>query len=184
MKNLKIAAFVNKIPLYIFVILILPTSFNFAFPMIVEINHNHYEMMSELGEVAMLDYLMENLELAVWDLSADDVTDSLWQIQVIQIVLTVMQQLVLTVFVLFVVAMAIYYLTRRRIKFKQLFRYAALGLLVGGFVMLLAGTTHTLVFLMSLVLAACLTGVLSYNELKMAITKDYLAEENINNGIY
>ena len=184
MKNLKIASFINKIPIYIYIFLILPTAFNFAFPMIVEINHNHYEMMEEMGELAMLEYLIESIDMEVWDLSDYDVAEQLWQIQVIQISLTVMQQLMSTIFVLFAMAMAIYYITRRRIKFGRLFKYSATGLLFGGFVMLIAQTPDTIIYLSSFALAASVTGFLSYNELKMAVVKDYFGEENINNGVY
>ena len=184
MKNLKIASFINKIPLYIYIFLILPSAFNFAFPMIVEVNHNHYEMMEEMGEVAMLAYLMESIDMGVWDLSDYDVTEQLWQIQVIQITLTVIQQLLSTTFVLFAMAMAIYYLTRRRIKFGRLFKYSVTGVLLGGFLMLMVQTPNTMIYLSSFALAASITGFLSYNELKMAVVKDYFGEENINNGVY
>lgn len=184
MKHLKLAQLVKKIPFYIFVILILPITFNFAFPMIVEINHSHYEMMDELGEVAMMNYLMETLELDVWDLTDYDVSEQLWQIQVIQIMLVVMQQFISTIFVVLVLAMSIFYLTRRRIKFGNLFRYAVIGMLVSGFIVLLTKQTSLVVFVGSLLVAASITGLLSYSELKMAIIKDYFGEENINNGVY
>ena len=184
MKNDKLINLINKLPFYIFVFLILPISFNFAFPQIIAINHNHYEMMQELGKVDMLNYLVEALELEDWDLEAYEVAEQLWQIQVIQIVLTVMQQLIMTVFILFALSMSIYYITRRRIKFGRLFRYTTMGLLVSCFLVLIIRNNSGFVFMGSLLLASMITGFLSYNELKMAVIKDYLGEENMNNGVY
>jgi len=184
MKKSKITHLINKIPIYIVVILIIPIAFNYAFSRIVDINHNHYEMIEELGKIEMVEHLMKTLEIEVWDLSDYDIAEKLWQIQVIQIVLTIMQQLVSTLFVLFALSMSIFYLTRRRIHFSNLFRYSVIGLLTGGFFVLVPKTMNPIVFIGSLILASLITGLLSYNELKMSIIKDYFGEENINNGVY
>ena len=184
MKKSKITHLVNKIPIYIAVILIIPIAFNYAFSRIVDINHNHYEMIEDLGQVEMMEYLMKTLELEVWDLSDYDIVEQLWQIQVIQIALTIMQQFVSTLFVLFALSMSIFYLTRHRIRFGNLFRYSTIGLLTGGFFVLVTRTMNPIVLIGSFILASVITGLLSYNELKMSIIKDYFGEENINNGVY
>ena len=184
MKDFNIRHFLQKIPLYIYIIFIVPVTFNHAAPRIVQVNHYHYEMMEEMGEEQMFLYLAETMDINILELESYNLSEQLWQIQMVQISLVILQTLITVLFILFALAMTPYYLSRRRIKFKLLLKYANFGLLVSSFIMLVSGDGGILIFTGSLVLASSIYGFLCFKEMSGAMTKDYLGEEHTNNGVY
>lgn len=180
----KVRHFLQRIPLYIYIVLIVPITFNYAAPRIIHINHNHYEMMEEMGEEQMFLYLIANTDLEDLELEGYNISEQLWQIQIIQIIFLILQTLMTTLLILFALAMTPYYLSRRRIKFKLLLKYASFGLLVSSFIILINGDGSILIFISSLVLASGIHGFLSFKEMSGALTKDYLGEEHTDYGVY
>ena len=184
MKDLGIGRFLQKIPLYIYIIFIVPIAFNHAAPRIVEVNHHHYAMMEELGKEQMFLYLTENMDINMLELEGYQLSEQLWQIQMVQISLVALQTLMTILFILFALAMAPYYLSRKHIKFKLLLKYASFGLLVSSFIVLIGRDGGILTFMGSLVVASSIHGFLCFNEMNRAMTKDYLGEEHTDYGVY
>lgn len=242
---LSIRKAIQKVPLYIHIILFLAGMLNFSIPFILETNNTHDEMMyefsslieksdseniimnyelietgnlqfqtntfgiyfnqAEVGE-GIQNYVLFQKDGATFYFDGSTVEQSysekeltkqefladfleiMFQMKIVQILINILKSMLYVSFVSLVFIIAMQYLSRRYIKFMLAFKYITIPVLVGSFNMILMNNVISLstnkLFVVSFLINSCLYGLLCSNELKRAMTGDFLGEGRVGYGVY
>ncbi|MCZ6919240.1 MAG: hypothetical protein O7C60_02285 [Rickettsia endosymbiont of Ixodes persulcatus] len=141
----------------------------------IELNGVELQQGVDVNSKAMISLMVE-------------LEDHIVQMQIVSLLVDLIKGMLYVMFISIALIIAIQYMSRRAIKFKLAFKYITLPVVLGSLVVLGLNVSVLLsphvIFMMSFVMTSSLFSLLCLNDLKCAMTSDFLGEGRIDYDVY